>query len=299
VSGNLSQTAGVDGCVTPTGAAVIHGASVPGNCLAYAPATTNGQMTFVDDGSFIAGSYAGWALMSFKRDFYPTCQSQSYSVTTGTAAPLAFACSDRNSGDALQYEITANPVSGILGAVDHPGARVFYNPFGGFAGTDSFRYRALSAGLPSGEATASINVVGGAAPPPPPQPQPQPGTPKAPTPTVNSGATWEWSVVGSKLRLKSMTIRNLPAKATITFACLGSRCPFKTKTVKRGSKSTMNVVPGLKGKNRFRAKQIIDVRIAAPNQHTKVLRFKLAAGKIPKGVPYCTPLGSTRVQRTC
>ena len=43
--------------------------------------------------------------------------------------------------------MTASPLSGNLGAIDQAGARVFYNPFGGFAGSDSFQFTATAGTL--------------------------------------------------------------------------------------------------------------------------------------------------------
>jgi hypothetical protein len=55
----------------------------------------------------------------------------------------------------------------------------------------------------------------------------------------------------------------------------------------------------LRGKKRFRAKQTLQVRIAAPGYHTKVLRFRLRAGKVPKAGRYCIPLGKKKLQKHC
>ena len=289
-NGNLVQPAGGDGCVTPNGAASIRGAAVPGQCFVYPALGSNGQITFVDDFNFIAGSYTADAATALKRDLYPQCQNLAFTITQNVAAPLPFACSDRN-GDPMTYSITADPIAGALGAVDQANARVFYNPFSAYLGADQLRYRATSTGLPSNEATAAINVVAPTTPPPP-VVRPR---------TLTSPVTYNWSVKRTRLTLRQLVVRRLPEGSTVTLTCTGKRCTFKTRTIKRSRKSTMNVLNAktLKGRKTFRAGQTVDIRIAAPGMNGKVLRFKLKAGKVPKHRTYCQPLGSKRAYRTC
>ncbi|MDA0182028.1 lactonase family protein [Solirubrobacter phytolaccae] len=289
-NGNLAQPAGGDGCVTPNGAASIRGAAVPGQCLVHPALGSNGQITFIDDFNFVAGSYAADAAVALKRDLYPQCQNLAYSITQNVAAPLPFACADRN-GDPMTYSITAEPIAGVLGAIDQAGARVFYNPFSAYLGADTVRYRATSTGLPSNEATMGINVV------PPVVPTPPTARPR----TVNAPVTYNWSVKRSRLTLRQLVVRRLPVDSTVTLTCTGKRCPFKTRTIKRSRKTTMNVLNAktLKGRKTFRAGQTVDIRIAAPGMNTKVLRFKLRTGKVPKHRTYCVPLGAKRAQSTC
>ena len=83
----------------------------------------------------------------------------------------------------------------------------------------------------------------------------------------------------------------------ITISCSGKRCPIKTTTVKPKG-STRNLLSSLKSR-RFRAGQTVDVRITAPNHHTKLLRFKLAKGKVPVGKEYCVRAGEKTLRSRC
>lgn len=290
-AGNLTQSAGIDGCISTGGAAFIRGTSVPGQCHAVATQVGHGTVSFQGDGGLTVASYlAGGAITSFKRDLYPVCANQDVAVTVNTAAALGFACSDRN-GDPLTYELTRQPRSGVLGAVDQSSGRVFYNPFANFLGGDTLSYRAVGAGLPSNEATMAINVA-------PPQ---VPNRPASRPRTVTSPVTYNWSVRRTRLTLRQLVVRRLPVGSTVTLTCSGKRCKFKTRTIKRSRKSTMNVLNAktLRGRKTFRAGQTVDIRIAAPGMNTKVLRFKLRTGKVPKHRTYCVPLGAKRAQRSC
>jgi len=151
---------------------------------------------------------------------------------------------------------------------------------------------AVSTGRPSNIATVSLKVV-----PPPPAPPARPRT-------VTSPVTYNWylkSRRGRIMRIQSLVVRSLPLGATVTLRCSGKRCPFTKRTIKRSRKSTMNVLKAktLRHKVTFRAGQTVDVRIAAPGMNTKVLRFKLRKGKVPKHQSYCIALGSTKLQRSC
>jgi hypothetical protein len=303
-AGNLSQVAGPDGCVTADGNAWVRGAAVAGGCHAVTTQWGFGSPTFHDDSRFTVGSWSnGGSLTVFKRDLYPVCRDQDLKVVQNTPTPLTLACSDRN-GDPLNYEITSGPRSGVLGAVDQGPGRVTLNPFAGFLGTDAVRYRAFAGGLSSNEATLRVSVVAPAraATPAPAAAEPSPAPAPAARPrTVTSPVTYNWAVRRSRLTLRQLLVRRLPAGATVTLTCSGKRCPFKTRTVARSDKATLNVLAAksLKGRKTFRAGQTIDVRIAAPGMHTKVLRFKLRAGAVPKHRTYCVPLNAKRAQRSC
>src|SRR5262249_25749364 len=159
--------------------------------------------SFADDANLLIGSYTGSALTSYKRDFYPVCQSQSLAITQNTATAVGLPCADRN-GDALSYETLGSPVSGGLGAIDQANARVFYHPFTGYLGADAFRYRATADGLVSNEATASVSVV-------PPVVAPPVVKPK----NFGSIVTFTWGVRHSILTIKQLVVRRLPVGATV------------------------------------------------------------------------------------
>jgi hypothetical protein len=131
-----------------------------------------------------------------------------------------------------------------------------------------------------------------------------PATPPAPAVrprTVTSPVTYNWSVRRSRLTLRQLVVRRLPVGATVTLTCSGKRCPFSKRTVKRSRKSTMNVLnaKSLTGRKTFRAGQTVDIRVEVPGMNTKLLRFKLRTGKVPKHQNYCVPVGTKKARRTC
>ena len=249
----------MDGCLTSTGATVDSGANVATGCRANAAVNAAGGVTFVsDDLLYIASPFAN-AVAAVKRDFAPRCTDQSVAVGFESALAVPLACSDRN-GDALTISIAAQPNAGQLGAIDAAGARVFYNPFGGFTGVDSFTYRADGGGQSSNTAVVSLNVA-----PAPPASRGgldgdrdgffagqdcndansaiRPGALEVrgnrvdencdgiaePFPTVTSGVSAKWDINGSRFKLTQLTISNPPKGAKLEFRCAGKGCPLKSK----------------------------------------------------------------------
>jgi hypothetical protein len=87
----------------------------------------------------------------------PVAAGQSVSVPLNTAKSITLSASDAD-GDALTYSIVAAPTRGTLGAIN--GAQVIYTPTSGYAGADSFTFRATDArGGVSDAATVSITVT--------------------------------------------------------------------------------------------------------------------------------------------
>ncbi len=140
-------------------------------------------------------------------------------------------------------------------------------------------------------------------PEPTPAPLPAPAPTPAPTPApppiepMNARVSYNWTVKGSRLTLTQLTARDLPASTEVTVSCSGKRCPIKKTTIKPKG-SSRNLLSSLKSRA-FRAGQTVDVRIAAPGHHTKLLRFKLARGKVPAGRAYCVRAGEKTLRARC
>jgi hypothetical protein len=114
---------------------------------------------------------------------------------------------------------------------------------------------------------------------------------------MNARVAYNWTVKGTRLTLTQLIARELPAGSAITISCSGKRCPIKKTTIKPKG-SSRNLLSSLKSRA-FRAGQTIDVRLAAPGHHTKLLRFKLARGKVPTGRAYCVRVGEKALRAKC
>jgi DNA-binding beta-propeller fold protein YncE len=329
--GALTQNAGIDGCISFNGSSTDLGAIVQGACRSNPAVDSIGGLTFFGSDQLYAGFQTTDAVAVIKRDFAPRCADVSLSAAAYTAVAVPLACSDRN-GDALSLSIAAQPNAGQLGAIDTAGGRVFYNPFGGFAGADSFRFRASGGGQVSNTATASLNIAAAVAAPGPGGLDGdrdgffagqdcndgdiaiRPGALEIrgnrvdencdglaePFPTVTSGVSAKWDINGSRFTLTQLTISNPPKGAKLEFRCAGKRCPLKSKKltgkVRRG---LLNARPSLGKKLKYRAGQTIEVRIAVSGFNTKVAQIKLKAGKTPSVVALCLAQGASKPQKTC
>jgi len=334
-TGELTQGASTDVCITNDGSGITGGRAVANRCLTDPRATEPGLITVTSDSQFYVGGSGDAPVIAYKRDFYPACTSRTAQVAHDAATSLPLDCSDRN-GDSFSLQVAAAPASGTLGAIDQATHRVTYAPFAGYAGPDSFRYRALAAGLASPDATVDLQVAAGAPTPPVPvgagpldsdrdgffsgqdcndhDPNVHPGAREIrgnavdencdglaeALATVSSGISHRWHVDGARFRLTQLTISSPPRGGKFEIRCSGRHCPFSSRRITgKVRRGVLNALPSLGKKLHFRAKQTIEVRIGAPGLNTKVAQLKLRAGQIPTTVALCLPPHASHPQRSC
>jgi DNA-binding beta-propeller fold protein YncE len=324
-SGVLTQRAGDQGCISSNGTA----GGVPGLCRALS--MVGGGVGIVEFASDLVLDYASFtgAASVFDRDFGPVCAGGAVAVPHNTSAAVPLACSDRNA-DPIALEIAQAPVAGLLGAVDQANALVRYNPFSGFAGADSLRFRGVARGVASADAVMTMTVAGAPAGGPADadgdgftsaqdcddnNPAIRPGAPeirgnavdencdgrREPFRRITSPVSTSWSVDGRRLTLAAMRARRLPRGARVQIRCAGKRCPFRRVNVRVRRGGTVNLLTSLKGRRakRFRAGQTLEIRITARGFNGKVLRYALRPGRIPTARELCLPNGASRPQRRC
>lgn len=153
-NGTVLNKPGPAGCINEGGS---------GGCASgVGLGATRGVAVSPDGGNvYAAGSVPG-AVAAFKREAVPRCNDVSRTAFYQTPRSIPLDCSDANH-DALTYSIVSPPSNGTLGAIDQSDGTVTYTPNAGFSGSDSFTYRATSAGTDSNVATVSLEVL-------PPQP---------------------------------------------------------------------------------------------------------------------------------
>ena len=116
-------------------------------------------------------------------------------------------------------------------------------------------------------------------------------------PPMPASVSAAWSRRGSRLALRSLTARGLPAKAVVTVRCAGSRCPFTARTVRPAS-GRADLLPVLGGAvGGLRAGQTLEVRVTAHAYDGKVFGWAIGATGTPRRVTLCVPLGNTRPRR--
>jgi hypothetical protein len=331
-NGNLTQRAGVAGCATNDGSTP----SGAGQCRVVPQLGGEGTVDFPSNVLLDYGGFSSSAAVVFDRDYAPVCQPTTVSIPNNAAASIAMPCSDINN-DAITYSIVSQPSAGALaGSIDQATGSIFYNPFQGYVGADSFTFRATARGVQSNVATATLKVQATSSPPPvivpscvdndhdgfcvgqdcnDNDPKIRPGALEIkgnridencdgiaePFPTLTSSVASKWNVKGSSLTMTSLVLSALPSKWTAVIKCSGKKCPFKTKALKgKVKKGSADVTKSLSSKQRkFRAKQTIEVWVSAPNFNTKVARLALKAGKIPSTEPLCVIPGGAKPQKIC
>jgi hypothetical protein len=148
--GDGSQSAGTVS-VSPVGGFDVSGTHT---YQSAGPATVN--VTITDLGGSLAHS-SSTANIAAAPPPRPVCRNVSASTGAGQAIQIRFSCSG-TAGYANTYAIVAPPSHGTLSALDSAAGTVTYAPNGGFAGRDSFTYKATNAGGDSNTATVTITV---------------------------------------------------------------------------------------------------------------------------------------------
>ena len=155
-TGALTQRPNPKDCMTQTG----HSGACETNPNLGGPIT----VAVAPDGlAFFVTNHATDSVLSFDRDFAPTCQGKTADAAFNTSVAITLSCSDPN-GDPLTLEITQQPTNGTLAAIDQANGTVRYSPALGFSGSDAFKFRALSRGGTVSSAPADVGVTVAAPP---------------------------------------------------------------------------------------------------------------------------------------
>ncbi len=205
-TGAATQLPGLYGCITPDGSS---GACATGTGLsgAYEPAVSpDGQFVYIAAYGF--GSKG--SLDVFRREAGPTCTPSSASTPYQKAVGVPLRCIDPD-GDPVTVSIASGSHHGKLGAINTSKHTVTYTPAKGFAGTDSFTFRASDGTNSSAPAAATITV----------KPLPRPAVTKL----SESHKKWHR---GTSTRF-SFTL-NEPAQVTFSFTRHGSSVGKMTKS---------------------------------------------------------------------
>ena len=284
-TGTLTQRAGSRGCFSSSGTG--------GECQALAPMGGLPDVGLAANGRFVYFTNQNNAMVAtLQRDFAPQCPSSTVAVPHNTAVNIGLGCTDVN-GDAITLQTVQAPAAGQLGALNQSAKSVFYSPFAGFAGSDSFKYRAVARGVPSSTATVTLNVAGpagggggGGAPgggggggTPPPQ-------------LIPSTVTNNWLAFPAGFtKVTNLSVNNLLAGTTVRVTCKTKGkskkkqkkgCPYKSKRfTTSGSRAKLNLLKPFK-KKKIPAGTKITIAVTVPGQIGKRFQYTMRKGKIPK-----------------
>jgi hypothetical protein len=153
-TGALTQRANPKDCITQSGSS--------GLCETFAALGAPITIAVAPEGRafYVTGNNKN-SVVSFDRDFAPTCQAKTADVAFNTSLVVPLTCSDVNA-DPLTLEIAQQPINGALAAIDQANGAVRYSPSLGYSGPDTFKFRALSRGgtINSAPADVSLTVLG-------------------------------------------------------------------------------------------------------------------------------------------
>jgi hypothetical protein len=101
-------------------------------------------------------------------------------------------------------------------------------------------------------------------------------------PRVTSPVSYGWSYNARWSRATALTVKDVPANATLLLTCKGKGCPFKTKRVTTTTaKRTLSLLAHLK-KAKLRVGATLTLTISAPHATAKTVRFKVRKSRTPR-----------------
>jgi hypothetical protein len=126
-------------------------------------------------------------------------------------------------------------------------------------------------------------------------PLPQPAPPPPPQ-KIDSGVSFGWSA-GKRWTVNSrLSVRDVPAGASVQLLCRGRGCPGSRKPV-RVSKSARADVHRLLRHRRLRPGARLEVRVTRADMIGKVVRFHVRRGHTPSWQVLCLPPGAASPAR--
>lgn len=102
---------------------------------------------------------------------------------------------------------------------------------------------------------------------------------------------------GKNPKVMLMQVRDALPSAQVTVVCEGRGCPFKQRRKTTDANGEVSLTKLFK--RRLRDGIRLEVRIAAPGVITKVSRYSIRRGVVPRSQSFCIPLGALKPQRRC
>ncbi len=278
--GMLTQLPSPSGCLAPVART---------GCTTVANLTTVNHVVVSPDSrnlytiGWVGGDPHGpTRLRTFRIEHAPICSPLSAQIPFNTPTLLHASCADPD-GDALGYALVTPPQRGALGGLQADGS-VFYSPLTNLSGADAFQFKATAGGLSSNTVTATLNVAG---PPPPPPPPPDGQLERVDVPVRTF-----WARAPRYVLLRTMTVTQLPAGATVQQRCKGKGCPFAKRTL-RIRKHKANGAKGFKHA-KLRRGTTLQIWITVPGKIGKVVVYTVPKKGFPKGKQRCLPPDATK-----
>jgi hypothetical protein len=124
----------------------------------------------------------------------------------------------------------------------------------------------------------------------PPLPQP------APPAKIDSGVSFNWSANRRWTVNTRLSVRDVPAGASVQLLCRGRGCPGKQKAVTVSKSGRANVHRAL-GHRHLRPGARLELRVVRADMIGKVVRFHVRRGRTPSWQVLCLPPGAASPAR--
>ena len=101
----------------------------------------------------------------------------------------------------------------------------------------------------------------------------------------------KWLALKRYTRVRKLTVRGLQRGATLVVRCRGRGCPFRRKSRVLREGGTAALAKWF-AHRRLRPGTMIEVRIAAPGEVAKIVRFTMRTRRLPRVTTLCAPTGA-------
>jgi hypothetical protein len=110
---------------------------------------------------------------------------------------------------------------------------------------------------------------------------------------IRSRVSPGWSVRGSHVTITRLLVSRVPSGGTVELRCAGKHCPVRHRRGSKPRRGIVNLLDAIrKQRSRFRAGQVLEVRITAGERIGKVVRYALKTGKKPHARLLCLRPGT-------
>ncbi|WP_037409320.1 putative metal-binding motif-containing protein [Candidatus Solirubrobacter pratensis] len=121
---------------------------------------------------------------------------------------------------------------------------------------------------------------------------------RADFPQLTANVSSGWTVRGKRVTIDRLLITSGRDDMAVEFRCSGRGCPVKRRDGARPRGGRVNVLDAIERyRRRFRAGQMLEVRVTSPARMGKVVRYRLVRGKTPVGTTLCLAPGAKTPRR--
>ncbi len=253
------------------------------------PSSALADITAAGDGRLYAADRTNSGLLSITPDGPPEFNTVAVGGVTQTTALATFNADPFGTGGSVKVEYGLTTAYGSSSSAyalpEADGFSAGSLPLTNLTPGTTYHYRVVATNTVGSQvgADATFTTLPPSGPPPPPL---KPAK-------VGGSISATFSFRKRVTKLTALTLKSLPAGATVTVTCTARRCAFTKKTVKITKPTKSLALKSIFKGRKIRPGTVITVTITAPGFIGSVRRYTVQARKKPTSKALCLPLGTS------